>query len=164
MLPDSQPPLPANLTSRWNWTGRLIGLSRSLAGREALVLLGAALIVQVVMPYRHDLPAHVVGGGAAALLCAALVPRSIGRGNADVCRAAIFGWVVVLAWGAEQLVFGPFDLVDVSFTLAGALVVLDVLPEVIDAPTDDRHVVFWAGVLLIVLALLYRYGLTRGAA
>ncbi|MEO6630032.1 MAG: hypothetical protein ABIP03_15865 [Aquihabitans sp.] len=163
-LPDPDHPLAATPRLAGAGTGRLRNLSRTLAGREALTLVGAALVVQVVMPYRHDLPAHVVGGGAAALLGAALVPRFIGRTNGELAGFAIFAWVVALAWLAEQQVFGPFDLVDVSFTLAGALVVMDCLPEVINAPSEDRQSVFWAGVLLIMLALLYRYGLTRGAA
>lgn len=137
---------------------------RTVHGREVLVLLCSALLVQLVMPYRVDLPAHLIGGGALALAIAAVLPaRAVAR-LASAVIPLVFTGVVLVVWWVEQAVFGPFDLVDVAFTLAGALVVLDGLPGVLVSAPDTRWRVARWSLALGVAALAYRYGITRRGA
>lgn len=127
---------------------------------EVLVLILVSLGVQLVYPYRHDLPAHLVGGAGAMLMVTAAAPRAWGK------AAPILGYalLVVVGWISEHLVFGPPDPVDVAFTLAGSLLPLAFCDRIRDRETPWRGSVLTAGLALIAGSLAYRYGMSRGAA
>lgn len=131
---------------------------RSPLRGDVLVLLGVALFVQIVFPYRYDWPAHLTGGGGAMLIGAALAPRWLGRWTSLLG----YGGVLALGWITEHLFFGPPDLVDVSFTLAGALVAYQATGMVALGTGPIRRQAFVAGVVLILVALAYRYGTSIG--
>ncbi|MCB1038271.1 MAG: hypothetical protein KDA94_01865 [Acidimicrobiales bacterium] len=125
---------------------------------DLLVLVGAALVVQLVFPYRHDWPAHLVGGGSAMLVIAAVAPRRLKL----VTPAAAFAALVALSWVTEEGVFGPFDLVDISFTLAGALLTSRATERIGQSNRQTRTAAAVWGAALIVAALAFRYGTSIG--
>lgn len=141
-------------TKRWG---------RTLAGREALLLLGAAAVVQLVMTYRGDLPSHVLMGGACSLLLASVLPPGAVRRLGSWTTPVVFTAVVPLALAVE-VPYGPFDLVDVAFTLAGALVASQASGPVAVAPPAERRVVVAVAAVLLVVAWAYRAAMVQGPA
>lgn len=126
---------------------------RSPLRPEAMWLLGIALLVQVVFPYRHDWPAHLVAGGGVVLVVAALLPSRLAP------AAGVLGYVVVLAlgWISEHSFLGPPDWMDVVFTVAGALITYQAASEIARGNWPRRREAVAWGLVLIVLALAYRY-------
>lgn len=127
---------------------------------DLLVLVGAAVAVQVVFPYRHDWPAHLLGGGGAMLLVAALAPRAVHRATALAGFAVVLG----LACVTEARVFGPLDLVDISYTLAGGVVMFQATDRIGSAAGRARGDAASWGAALIIVGLAYRYGTSIGPA
>lgn len=136
---------------------------RTLAGREALLLLGAAAVVQLVMTYRGDLPSHVLVGGAASLLIAAALPAGIVERLGPWTTAAVFGAMVPVAVAVE-VPYGPFDVVDVAFTLAGALVASGASGPVSTASPAERRAVLAVATVLALVAWAYRVVTSQGPA
>ena len=99
-------------------TAREVDPTTRWLGLALLVLVAAVLAVQLVFPYRQDWPAHLLGGGGILWVIAGLSPRWLRR----VSALLGFGVVAAVGWVTEHLVFGPPDVVDVCFTLAGAVV------------------------------------------
>jgi hypothetical protein len=131
-------------------------LRSSAAGAETLALLAAGVLVQVAVPTRHDWAAHVVGGGALAMLLLVALPA---RAHRDArSTGAVLVLVAVMAWLLEETVFGPFDVVDVAFTAAGALVVDPSCRD--DLVHHNRRTLGAVSVGLLACALAYRYLLT----
>ncbi len=123
--------------------------------RQVIPVLIAALVVQVLLPFRSDNAAHVLGGGALALLLIATPPARWLR--APWSEAAILVGVLAAALITEWTVFGPFDVVDVAFTMGGAFVVLAALPECADADRHTRSRLAFAALLLGAASLAHRY-------
>lgn len=139
--------------SRWEVVKRW---GSTLAGREALLLLGAAAVVQLLVLHRSDLPSHVVLGGSISLLAAAVVPGGLVDRLGSYLAATTFAGVVAAAVLVELTFYGPFDLVDVSFTAAGALVASEASGSVAAASRADRRVVAVVAVALFAAAWAYR--------
>lgn len=133
---------------------------RTRLAREAAVLLAAGAFVQVVFRYRYDWPAHLVAGGAGVWVVASLVPRRLAGAAGLIAYVAM----AALGWITEHLLFGPPDLVDVSFTLAGTVLALSFASEVAAADAGLRRRAGGCGVGLIAASLIYRYGLSMGPA
>ncbi len=143
------------------WWAAAKGWGATLAGREALLLLGAAAVVQLVMTYRGDLPSHVLMGGAASLLLASALPPGVVRRLGPWVTPAVFAAVIPVAVLVE-VPYGPFDLVDVAFTLAGALVASQATGPVATAPPAERRTVVMVAVVLLVGAWAYRAATNQG--
>lgn len=123
-----------------------------------MLILIAALLLQVVFPYRHDWPAHLAAGGGGVLVIAAVTPSRVRRWVGPLA----YSMMAVLGGITEHLYFGPPDLVDVSFTLAGSLVTLDAAMSISSAgATTRRRAAAW-GTALIVASLGYRYSMSIG--
>ena len=122
------------------------------------VLVGVAVVVQLVFPYRHDWPAHLVAGGGLVLIVASAVPRRFST------AAGLVGYGVVFSFGwiTERLVFGPPDTVDVAFTLAGALVAFQAAGDIAGGAAPLRRAGVAWGAALIVVGLAFRYGTSVG--
>lgn len=127
--------------------------------QELVLLLVGAVVVKLLFPFRHDLPAHVVGGGAAAVVAVTMVPRRVADRLGDGVLGIGLALVILLAWSTERFLFGPFDLVDVAFTVAGAVAVVDVGTAAAADGSQRRQVLAW-NIALVGLALVYRYGLS----
>lgn len=140
--------------ARW-WTGAKRA-GQTLAGREALLVLGAGAAVQLVMRYRTDLPSHVVGGGGLSLLVASLVPVAWARRLGPLFTTAVFAVVGGAALVTDAFVYGPFDQVDVAFTMAGALVASEAATEITSSPATVRRYVAVVGLGLMFLGWAYR--------
>ncbi len=127
--------------------------------RDVVAVVLAVLLVQLVFPYRHDWPAHLLGGAAAMFVVAAVAPRAAAR------LTALVGWVglVGLAWITEHLLFGPPDLVDISFTLLGGVVAFEGADRIARTRGVARRRALLTGATALVLALAYRYVPAFGA-
>lgn len=135
------------------------GFSRPI-GREVSALILASIAVQMINPSRHDHTAHVLGGGALMLLIGGLAPRGWAEANPERLGMSSVGLVAICALAAELAVFGPFDLVDVAFTVAGSLVV---------GPSQGsrfhgagRRALVPAAAGLLALALVFRFMMSSG--
>lgn len=131
---------------------------------QVLAVLIAALGVQVLLPFRGDSAAHVIGGAALAMVLGALTPPPLTRYHPAVAELAIFCAVVGAAWAGEMTAFGPFDLDDVAFTIGGGFVALAFIPRWAVASRTERTRLFIAAVALAGVALAYRYLLGLGKA
>jgi len=125
---------------------------------ELGVAIGAALAVQLVFPYRHDWPAHLLGGAGAMILGAAAAPRALHRLTASIGFVAL----VALSWATEVQIFHPFDLVDAAFTLAGAVLTFQAADQLGRCRGRPRAVAAAWGAALVVASLWYRYGTSVG--
>ena len=123
--------------------------------RQVAPLIIAALAVQVLLPFRSDNAAHVLGGGALTMLPTAMLPG--GWLRVPWSEAAILVGVLTVAYITEWTVFGPFDIVDVAFTMSGAFVALAALPECADADRGERSRLALAALLLGAASLAHRY-------
>jgi len=131
-----------------------------------LVLLAAA--VQVLMPYRHDSPAHLLAGGAVLMgvVCAAMLfePASAMPNSAELRDRAMAICALVtmtLAVGAEWLLSSNFDFTDLSFTIAGMALVSPGIGRNRDYGAVDR-VDLSLCVGAAMLAIMYRYAMAAG--
>lgn len=137
--------------------------SISFASRWAVTLVTVGLLVQVLLPYRHDQPAHLVAGGALVLfLVVAISPNRLHR-LGPYTEITLFALVGALSWLTEATFLGPFDLVDIAFTLAGSFLALAALPEANRISAADRRSTARMCVVLAAGALAYRYVLGIGA-
>lgn len=75
----------------------------------------------------------------------------------------IFSVVLGVSCVTEATVMGPFDIVDISFTLAGAFVALAGVPELVRMSATARRSTTWMSIGLAAGALAYRYLLGIGA-
>lgn len=133
------------------------GVAVAFAGRQLLTLLAAGTVVQLLIPYRYDNPAHVVAGGAMVLLVgSALNPGTLSKLGV-LTELALFSAVLAVAWFSEMAIFGPFDLIDVAFTLGGAFVSLAALSDLAAVDRDDRRAVLATSAVLMAGSLGYRY-------
>lgn len=94
------------------------------------------------------------------LILAAAAPRALRPATA----LAGFAVVVGLAWATELRVFGPLDLVDVSFTLAGAVLAFQAAARIGAAGSAGRWQAVRWGAALIVVGLAFRYSTSIGPA
>lgn len=141
-------------------TAREVDPTTRWLGRELLVLVAAVLAVQLVFPYRQDWPAHLLGGGGILWVIAGLSPRWLRR----VSALLGFGVVAAVGWVTEHLVFGPPDVVDVCFTLAGAVVAFQTADAIAGSSWAVRgRAVAW-GIGIMVVAVGYRYSGASGVA
>ncbi len=129
----------------------------TLAGREALLVLGAAAFVQLVMVYRSDLPSHVMAGGGTALLVGAAIPHALAARLGRWLEVALFVAVLPVATVAEGRLTGPFDLVDLAFTLGGALVALDGAVAAAHTSGQQRRLMLMTGAVLVAVGFGYRH-------
>ena len=125
---------------------------RSRPWGEVVGLVVAAAVVQVAFLGRTDWPAHLLAGGGAVLVAVALAPRRVRPWAAPVA----IGAVTALGVLSEVLWVGPFDPLDIAFTVVGGLFVASATPD----GRDGRARVTTAavGVALLGVAVLYRYG------
>ena len=123
--------------------------------RQVAPLIIAALAVQVLLPFRSDNAAHVLGGGALTMLPTAMLPG--GWLRVPWSEAAILVGVLAVAYTTEWTVFGPFDIVDAAFTMSGALVVLAAFPECVVADRRERSRLAVTALLLGAASLAHRY-------
>lgn len=137
--------------------------SMRFASRWAGILVAVGVLVQVLLPYRHDQPAHLVAGGALVLfLIVSVSPKRL-HGLDPFTEVYVFALVVVLSWATEATFLGPFDLVDIAFTLAGSFLALAALPEADQLSARDRRSTARMCLVLAAGALTYRYVLGIGA-
>lgn len=141
---------------------RPIRWARSFAGQQVLTLLAVGLLIQMLLPYRHDSTAHVVAGGALILFLGSVIPPPLLNRLGSVTELALFTLVMGLAWSTETTFLGPFDLVDIAFTLGGAFVALAALSRLTAADPLDRRSTARASVVLAGAAVAYRYLLGIG--
>ena len=99
------------------------------ATRQVLAVLLAGALTQLILTFRGDSAAHVIGGGALVMCLGSLIPRSWIRARPALVECAIFAAVLGAAWVGEMTIFGPFDLDDVAFTIAGGFVALAALSK-----------------------------------
>lgn len=125
------------------------------AARQVIPVLIAALVVQLLLPFRSDNAAHVLGGGALAMLLTAMLPG--GWLRVPWSETVILVGALAAALITEWTVFGPFDVVDVAFTMGGAFVALAALPECADADRRTRSQLVLAALLLGAASLAHRY-------
>ncbi len=140
-----------------------VGRGIPFAWRWLILLTVTGLVVQLSLPFRHDQPAHLVAGGALVLfVTAAISPERFQRFE-PVLDLWIFSVVLGVSCVTEATVLGPFDIVDISFTLAGAFVALAGVPELVRMSATTRRSTAWMCIGLAAGALAYRYVLGIGA-
>jgi hypothetical protein len=115
-------------------------------------LVLAAAVVQLAFTGRTDWPAHLLAGGGAVLVVVAVAPRALRPWAAPVAIGAVAALGVV----SEVLWVGPFDPVDIAFTLVGGLFVASATPD--DADGRGRATTAVVGLALLGFAVFYRYG------
>jgi len=138
--------------------------SLSPAVRQVIAVLVAAAGVQLLLSFRGDSAAHVLGGAALAMFLGGATAPALLRRHSAAAQLVIFTAVLVAAWVGEMTVFGPFDLDDVAFTTGGAFVALAFLPQWAVAARSERARLILAAVALAGAALGYRYLLGLGKA
>lgn len=131
--------------------------------QQVVAVLAAGLATQLLLTFRGDSPAHVVGGAALVMFLGALAPRTLLRRHPATTELAIFATVLAAAWMGEKSIIGPFQLDDVAFTIGGAFVALPFVPNGSTARRERVHLAA-AAVLLATAALVHRYVLQLGSA
>lgn len=119
---------------------------------DLFVVLGLTVLLQLLFPMRRDWPGHFVAGAGFVWMVAVLLPRRFGSSAVEVSWVAL----AASAWALETWVFEPFDLVDVVFTFAGAMVVTGSLAELADAPVPERRLNAVWGLAFVVVGYVYR--------
>lgn len=137
-------------------------LSAAPAVRQVLVVALAALTVQVLLPFRGDSAAHVLGGAALAMFVGVALPQRAHWHRGAATEVAIFAFVLAVAWWTETSILGPFDIVDIAFTMGGAFVALAAAPRWPSATRRDCLYLVAASFTLAGTALAYRYLLGIG--
>lgn len=140
-----------NPTARWD---SLLG---SPAWRQVVVICLTGAVVQALLWFRGDSAAHVVGGAALATFVGVSVPRRWLRRLDAWAEVVILAVMLGITWVIEQTVTGPFDALDVVFTVAGAFVGLAALPAWTQAGRHERLRLRVAMVALAGAALALRY-------
>lgn len=130
--------------------------STSVTG-QVLVIVAAGVAVQALLWFRGDSAAHVVGGAALATFIGISTPRRWLRRLDAWAEAVILAIMMAITWTSELTITGPFDLIDVVFTMAGAFLALAALPAWVDASRPQRRHLRWAMVGLAAAALALRY-------
>lgn len=134
---------------------------RGVLAQMALVLV-AALTVQVILPFRGDSTAHVVGGAALAMGIGVVLPSRWIHESTALTEALTFAAITIVAWAAESTIIGPFDLLDIAFGLAGSFVALAALPCWADLDRTGRVRLGVGAITLMSVAITWRYGLRIG--
>jgi len=120
-----------------------------------ICLTGAA--VQGLLWFRGDSAAHVIGGAALATFLGVTAPQGCLRRLDAWAELVLIGVVLGVGWVAEMTVTGPFDIVDLAFTMGGAFVAVAALPDWIRASRRERFRLDVATVVLAATALALRY-------
>ncbi len=122
---------------------------------EVVALVLAAAVVQVAFTGRTDWPAHLLAGGGAVLVVVAVAPTALHRWAAPVAIGAVTAVGVL----SEVLWVGPFDPLDIAFTVVGGLFVASATPAGPEGQDGTaRATTALVGVALVGLAVFYRYG------
>lgn len=129
----------------------------SPVARQVIVIAGVGAAVQGLLWFRGDSAAHVVGGAALATFIGVSVPRPWLRRLDAWAEVVILAVMLGITWVTERTITGPFDILDVVFTMAGAFVALAALPAWTDAGRRDRLQLRVAMVVLAGTALALRY-------
>ena len=128
---------------------------------DLVAILAVVVAMRVVFPDRADWAAHVMAGGAVAVVADAVLGRRVGGWGVTLGATAALVFAVL----GELTVAGPFDPGDVAFTLAGALVVTGGASMLPDGSAADarlwRRALVW-GLGLLAFAVYFRYGIRRG--
>lgn len=146
--------------ARWSWLSRRLGP----VARQVIPLIVATAIVQVLLPFRSDNAAHVLGGGALVMFVGATAPRRWLLWLGAAAEAAMLAFVLIVAHLTEWTLLGPFDVVDVAFTMGGAFLALAALPSWSAEAREQRGRLASAALLLGAASLVLRYLLGIGAA
>jgi len=128
----------------------------TVAGQIA-VIVTVGVAVQALLWFRGDSAAHVVGGAVLATFIGVSVPKRWLRVLDAWAEAAILGVVLAAAWVTEWTIFGPFDAVDIAFTMGGAFLATASLPAWTEAGRRERWRLGTAAVVLAAGALALRY-------
>lgn len=115
------------------------------------------MAVQALLWFRGDSAAHVVGGAVLATFIGVSVPKHWLRVLDAWAEAAILGVVLAAAWVTEWTIFGPFDAVDIAFTMGGAFLATASVPTWVEADRRERWQLGTAAVVLAAVALAVRY-------
>jgi len=108
--------------------------------------------VQLAFTGRTDWPAHLLAGGGAVLVVVAAAPGAVRPWAAP----AAIGGVAVLGVVSEILWVGPFDPLDIAFTMVGGLFVASATP--VEPGGRARRTTALVGLALLGIAVWYRYG------
>lgn len=142
---------------RW-WPER-----NSVPGQVITTVLAGA-IVQALLWFRGDSAAHLVAGAALTTFIGVTVPKGWLRRLDAWAEFVILGVVLGVSWVSEETIVGPFDPIDITFTVAGAFLALAYLPDWIEAGRSERRRLRAAAVGLAVLSLTLRYLVGLGKA
>ena len=132
-------------------------MASSPVRRQVVVICLTGAAVQTLLWFRGDSAAHVVGGAALATFLGVSAPRRWLR-RFDACaEMVILAMMLGITWVTEKTITGPFDALDVAFTMAGAFVALAALPIWTQAGRRERLQLRVAMVALAGAALALRY-------
>lgn len=129
----------------------------STVAGQITVVVAVGVVVQALLWFRADSAAHVVGGAVLAAFIGVSVPKRWLRVLDAWAEAAVLGVVLAAAWVTEWTIFGPFDAVDIAFTMGGAFLATASLPAWVGADRRERRQLGTAAVLLACAALSLRY-------
>lgn len=125
--------------------------------RQVILVVAIGVTVQALLWFRGDSAAHVVGGAALATFLGVSVPRLWLRRLDAWAEVVILAAMLGITWVTEETITGPFDALDVAFTMAGAFVALAALPTWTQAGRRERLQRRVAMVVLAGAALALRY-------
>lgn len=121
--------------------------------------MGAAVVVQVLVGFRNDCAAHLIGGAALFLGVGLAVPAPLARRVGD----RSYPWLVLVIPSVavlvlEVLLLGPFDPLDVSLSVLGGLLVAPTAVRAVRADRSTRRSWAFAVGVLALSAAVVRYG------
>ena len=143
----------ATSTPTTRWDSVLV----SPVWRQVIVVAAIGVTVQALLWFRGDSAAHVVGGAALATFLGVSVPRRWLRRFDAWAEVVILAVMLGVTWVTEETITGPFDALDVAFTMAGAFVAIAALPSWTQAGRHERLQLRVAMVALAGAALALRY-------
>lgn len=138
-------------------TGRRDSLLGSPAWRQVVVICLTGAAVQALLWFRGDSAAHVVGGAALATFLGVSIPRRWLRRLDAWAEVVTLTAMLGITWVTEETITGPFDALDVAFTMAGAFVAIAALPTWTQAGPRERLQLRVAMVALAGASLALRY-------